>query len=121
MQAERVANLKTLDDQLVLNVINYARLKQSVAAVEAYFVALGELAGGSPADATEKAVSTLADRVNGLSDALNASGTPRLSDAQKTAIASLSKVVAKEIMARRWPGRWSVTCPSLVGHWSCSR
>ena len=97
LQAERDANLKTLDDQLVLNVINYARLKQSVAAVEAYFVALGELAGGSPADATEKAVSTLADRVNGLSDALNASGTPRLSDAQKTAIASLSKVVAKEI------------------------
>ena len=97
LQAERDADLKTLDDQLVLNVTNYARLKQSVAAVEAYFVALGALAGGSPADATEKAVSTLADRVNGLSDALNASGTPRLSDAQKTAIAGLSKAVAKEI------------------------
>lgn len=98
-QAERAANLKTLDDELVGNVINYTRLKQSVAAVEAYFSALGALAGASPGDATEKAVGRLADRVNGLNAALDRGkgGAPLLSDAQKTAIASLSGAVAKEI------------------------
>jgi len=98
-QAERAASLKTLDDELVDNVINYTRLKQSVAAVEAYFTALGALAGASPGDATEKAVSTLADRVNGLNNALDRGkgGGPLLSDAQKSAIASLSGAVAREI------------------------
>lgn len=98
-QADRIANLKALDDELSGNVINYTRLKQSVAAVEAYFAALGALAGASPGDAAEKAVGTLADRVNGVSNALDRGkgGAPLLSDAQKTAIASLSKAVAKEI------------------------
>lgn len=98
-QAGRAANLKELDTQLTQTVVNYARLKRSVDALEAYFAALGLLADGSPAEATEKAVSSLADRVNGLSQALDRSdsGTPRLSDEQKGAIASLSKVVAKEV------------------------
>lgn len=98
-QAKRADQLKELDQELVGNVVNYTRLKESVAAVEAYFSALGALAGASPGDATEKAVSTLADRVNGVSNVLDKGkgGGPLLSDAQKTAIASLSKAVAKEV------------------------
>jgi len=98
-QAKRTAQLTELDAELRGNVVNYTRLKQSVAALEAYFAALGALAGASPGDATEKAVGTLADRVNGLSNALDRGkgGGPLLSDAQKTAIAGLSKAVAKEV------------------------
>jgi len=98
-QNARVANLKDLDDELVKNVVNYIRLKRSVTAVEAYFKALQQLADGSTAEATEAAVKSLADRLNGLNDVLDKaeSGKPLISEEKKGAIGGLAKVVAKEI------------------------
>jgi hypothetical protein len=98
-QAARQANLRELNTEHTETIVNYARLKESIRALEAYFAALGELAGGSPADDVEKAVTSLADRVNGLNNALDrtSGGSPLVSDAQKGAIASLSKAVARQI------------------------
>lgn len=98
-QEVRAANLKKLDDELVKNAVNYTRLKRSVTAVEAYFRALQQLADGSPAEGTETAVKSLADRLNGLNEALDRtdSGKPLIDEKQKGAIAGLSKVVAKQV------------------------
>jgi uncharacterized protein YceK len=95
----RQAELKEIDKELIGNATDYVRLKRSVGAIGAYFKALQELADGSPAEATETAVSGLADRVNGLNAALDKGkdGRPLVSDAEKGAIAGLAKQVAKQI------------------------
>lgn len=95
----RQAELKEIDKELIGNATEYVRLKRSVGAIGAYFKALQELADGSPAEATQTAVAGLADRVNGLNAALDQGkdGKPLISDAEKGAIAGLSKQVAKQI------------------------
>ena len=95
----RQAELKEIDQELIDNATEYVRLKRSVGAIGAYFKALQELADGSPAEATQTAVAGLADRVNGLNAALDQGkdGKPLISDAEKGAIAGLSKQVAKQI------------------------
>lgn len=97
-QALRAAGLKELDSELARNVVTYVRLKRSVNAVEAYFEALQQLADGSTAEATETAVKSLADRINGLNSALEKSegAKPLISDEKKTAIGGLAKLVAKQ-------------------------
>ena len=97
-QLQRAAELEQLDLQLIRTISLYAALKRSVNAVEAYFRALQDLAGGSPADATGDAVKSIADRVNGLSDALErGAGKPLLTKAQVSAIAGLANLVAAEV------------------------
>jgi hypothetical protein len=97
-QNQRARELEQLDVQLVKTISLYATLKRSVNAVEAYFRALQELANGSQAEATGEAVKSVADRVNGLSDALErGAGKPLLTSAQVSAIAGLAKVVAAQV------------------------
>ncbi|MBC7601123.1 MAG: hypothetical protein H7255_00475 [Ramlibacter sp.] len=90
----REASLRTIDSQLVDNVRDYAKLKRSVAAIEAYFTGLQDLSGATPGDAVEASVKTLADRVNGVSTALG--GEARLTDERKGAVAGLAKLVVKQ-------------------------
>ena len=98
-QAVRAASLKELDGELTKNVAIYVRLKRSVNAVEAYFEALQQLADGATAEATETAVKSLADRINGLNNALDKSdsGRPLISDEQRGAITGLAKLVVKQV------------------------
>lgn len=97
---QRKKQLDLLDADLIGGVVYYAKLRRSIGALEAYFHALQALADGSQADATQAAVSILADRVNSLNSALEGGGAsvkPVLSDAQKSALAGLSKLVAKQV------------------------
>jgi hypothetical protein len=98
-QEERAADRRASGQELVGDVINYTRPKQSVAVVEAYFAALGAVPSASRGDATEKLVTSIADRMNGLNGALvkGKGGAPLLSHAQKTAITSLSGAVSTGI------------------------
>lgn len=93
-QASREAALRELDDELVRTVQLYVRLKRSVSALEGYFGGLQALAGATPGAATEAAVKTLVDRVNGLNGALEKGTT--VSDARKGAIAGLAHLVVKQ-------------------------
>jgi hypothetical protein len=92
--------LERLDSDLVDSVAYYGKLRASIGTLEAYFQALQALADGSQADATQAAVSTLADRVNTLNDVLAGGGAgvrPVLSEGQKNALAALGKQVAKQV------------------------
>jgi hypothetical protein len=96
----RQQQLEQLDADLIDSVAYYAKLRGSIGTLESYFQALQALADGSQADATQAAVSTLADRVNSLNGALEKgkSGVkPAISDAQKSALSGLSKLVAREV------------------------
>lgn len=97
---ERRKKLEQLDAGLVENVVLYRKLRASIGTLEAYFQALQALADGSQAEATQAAVGTLADRVNSLNNTLEGSGgkaKPVVSDSQKSALAGLSKLVAKQV------------------------
>jgi hypothetical protein len=97
---QRTQDLEKLDEKLVSNVVYYTKLRSSIGTLEAYFQALQALANGSQAEATQTAVSSLADRVNSLNVALEAGRAdvkPVLTDAQKSALAGLSKVVSKQV------------------------
>ncbi len=98
---ERKKQLKDSDEGLIRSVVYYDKLRSSIGTLGAYFQALQALADGSQADATQAAVTTLADRVNSLNGALEAGGPntpkPLLSDDQKNALAGLSNVVAKQV------------------------
>lgn len=93
-QVSRETALRELDDELVRTVHLYVRLKRSVSAVESYFAGLQALSGATPGEATEAAVKTLVDRVNGLNGALEKGTT--ISDAKKGAIAGLANLVVKQ-------------------------
>jgi hypothetical protein len=99
VQAERERELKASDEELIQTTTKYTRLKRSVTGLEAYFVALQSLADGSTAEATETAVKSLADQLNGVNAALDQTpgGKPRISDEQKTAIGNLAKLVTKQV------------------------
>lgn len=93
-QAAREKSLRELDDELVRGVQLYVRLKRSVSAVEGYFAGLQALSGAAPGAATEAAVKTLVDRVNGLNGALEKGTT--ISDERKGAIAGLAGLLVKQ-------------------------
>jgi hypothetical protein len=93
-QAAREKELREIDDALVQSVQLYMRLKRSVSAVEGYFVGLQALSGAEPGKATEGAVQTLVDRVNGLNGALER-GAP-ISEAKKGAIAAFAGLLVKQ-------------------------
>jgi hypothetical protein len=96
----RTKQLETLDAGLLDSTLYYSKLRASIGALDAYFKGLQALANGSQADATQAAVATLADRVNALNKTLeggSATVKPVLTDAQKSALAGLSKVVAKQV------------------------
>ncbi len=97
--AERTAQLNERDVPLVRSTLLYSRLKRSVNVTQAYFAALQQLADGSTAEATETAVKSLADRLNGVNQALDTSGsgTALISTEKRDAIGGLAKVVAKQI------------------------
>ena len=93
-QVSRETALRELDAEWVRTVHLYVRLKRSVSAVESYFAGLQALSGATPGEATEAAVKTLVDRVNGLNGALEKGTT--ISDAKKGAIAGLANLVVKQ-------------------------
>ncbi len=96
----RTKELEQLDTVLIDSVVYYAKLRSSIGALEAYFEALQALANGSQADATQTAVSGLADRVNSLNAVLEAGRPdvkPVLSASQKSALVGLSKLVATQV------------------------
>lgn len=97
--AERTAQLNERDVPLVRSTLLYSRLKRSVNVTQAYFAALQQLADGSTAEATETAVKSLADRLNGVNQALDTagSGTALISTEKRDSIGGLAKVVAKEV------------------------
>jgi hypothetical protein len=97
--AERTAQLNERDVPLVRSTLLYSRLKRSINVTQAYFAALQQLADGSTADATETAVKALADRLNGVNQALDntGSGAALISAEKRDAIGGLAKVVAKQI------------------------
>jgi hypothetical protein len=95
---ERRAMLEQLDVELAKTVSHYTVLKQSVNTTKAYFIALQDLADGSQADATSEAVKSVAERVNGLNEALEgADATPRLSADETAALGGLTQQVAAQI------------------------
>lgn len=97
-QVERRAQLEQLDQELAKTVSLYTVLKQSVNTTKAYFLALQDLAKGSPADAAGEAVKSVAERVNGVNAALEgADATPKLSDAETAALGGLAGQVAAQI------------------------
>lgn len=99
-QAQRKQKLETLNADLAKTVVLYQSTKSQVNAVKAYFVALQDLANGSPADEIEASVKTLGERVNGLSAALEGSasaGELKLTTAKINAIAGLTGKVAEQV------------------------
>jgi hypothetical protein len=97
-QERRAVQLEELDIDLVKTISLYATLKRSVNALEAYFRALQDLANGSQAEATGDAVKSVAERVNGLNNALEKDARgPKLTDAQVAALGGLAKVVAAQV------------------------
>ena len=98
-QPARATELKTIDDELVGTVVRYTRLKRSLSATEAYFIALQQLAEGSTAEATETAVKSLADQLNGINNALDKGDgvKPLIGEERKGAIAGLSRLVVKQV------------------------
>ena len=99
-QARRKQQLETLNVDLAETVVLYQSTKSQVNTLKAYFVALQDLANGSPAEQVEASVKTLGERVNGLSAALEGSAStakPRLSTAKVDAIAGLAGKVAEQV------------------------
>jgi len=86
----RIESLKEKDEILVTDVRTYAKIKRSLGAIEAYFTGLQELSG----DAVEASVKGLADRVNGVSTALQ--HDPKLTDPRKNALGGFAKFLVKE-------------------------
>jgi hypothetical protein len=96
--AQRAGRLEQLDKGLVRSVQLYAELKQSVSATRAYFIALQDLANGSPAEATEKAVESLARRVGDVNGTLEGDGAASgVSDEKAAALGGLAGLVAAQI------------------------
>lgn len=99
-QSQRKQELETLNAGLAQTVVLYQTTRSQVMAVKAYFVALQDLANGSPVEQVEASVKTLSERVNGLSAALEnnpAPAKPKLSSAKIDAIAGLAGKVAEAI------------------------
>jgi DNA-binding ferritin-like protein len=99
-QAQRKSRLETLNAALADTVVLYQSTKAQVNSVKAYFVALQDLANGSPAEQIEASVKTLSERVNGLSAALEGNAStakPKLSTAKIDAIAGLSGKVVEQV------------------------
>ncbi len=99
VREERETRLKERDALLVRSTLLYAQLKRSVNVTQAYFTALQQLADGSTAEATETAVKSLADRLNGVNQALDGGeGTASLiSTKKRDAIGGLANLVVKQI------------------------
>jgi hypothetical protein len=86
------------NDALVQNTRQFALLHKSLSATENYFLALQDLVDNPQSDATASAVSNLADQLNAVNGAIKGSAaTPLLSEAQKTAIGGLTKLVADQV------------------------
>lgn len=100
-QDQRKARLVERDKALVDSTLRYARLKRSVNVTRAYFMALQNLADGSTAEATETAVKSLADRLNGVNEALDKrdgdDAQPLISADKRDAIGGLAKAVTKQV------------------------
>jgi hypothetical protein len=97
-QTKRRDDLEKLNAGLAKSVSLYSSLKHSVNTIKAYFIALQELANGSPAEAAGEAVKLVAQRVNGLNKALEgSSAVPKLNDAQIAAVGGLAKLVVAQV------------------------
>lgn len=94
------ARLEQSNKGLVENTALLLSLRASLSTVESYFTALQSLVDNPQSEATAAAVATLSDRVNALNKVLNAGAGPAkpvISDAQKSALSSLSKLVADQV------------------------
>lgn len=97
-QATRRDDLERLNAGLAKSVSLYTSLKHSVNALKAYFIALQDLANGSPAEAVGEAVKSVAQRVNSLNKALEGGDkVPKLSDPQIASIGGLAKLVTAQV------------------------
>lgn len=98
-QEERETRLKERDALLTRSTLLYSQLKRSVNVTQAYFLALQQLADGSTAEATETAVKSLADRLNGVNQALDKGGdaAPLISAEKRDAIGGLAKLVTAQV------------------------
>jgi len=99
-QEQRKQRLEVLNAGLADTVVLYQSTKSQIHAVKAYFVALQDLANGSPAEQIEASVKTLGERVNGLSTALEGGASAaksKLSPAKIDAIAGLAGKVAEQV------------------------
>lgn len=88
------------NEGLVKNAKLYLSLRASLVTVQDYFKALQTLADNPQSETTASAVSTVADRVNAISKSIKdvgAPGTPLITDAQKTALSGLTKLVADQV------------------------
>jgi hypothetical protein len=99
IQTQREADLKERDALLARSTLAYTKLKRSINVTQAYFSALQQLANGSTAEATETALKSLADRLNGVNQAMDKSdaGQPLIDDKKRDAIGGLGKLVTKQI------------------------
>src|SRR5262245_5181973 len=91
----RKTMLEDTDQQLVVTVVRYTELRSAIGTLEAYFLALQTLAGGSQSEATGTAVKSLANRINSLNQTLEKKVV--LNEAQVTALEGLSKLVATQV------------------------
>ena len=92
--------LEKKDKGLIENTRLFYSLRASLSTVEGYFLALQTLAENPQSEATASAISTLSDRVNTLNGVLKKGDgpvKPVISDAQKTALTGLTKLVADQI------------------------
>jgi hypothetical protein len=88
------------NEGLVQNAKLYLSLRASLVTVQDYFKALQTLADNPQSETTASAVSTIADRVNAINKAVkdaSALDKPLISDAQKTALSGLAKLVAEQV------------------------
>lgn len=100
MTVKLADRLKQLDSGLVDNTKMFITLHASLSATEGYFLALQNLADNPQSEAAASAVSTLSDRVNSLNEALkkgDSSLKPVVSEQQKIAFASLTKLVVDQM------------------------
>lgn len=89
---------------LISNTKQLLILRASVGSVRSYFKALQSLADNPQSDTTSSAVSTLSDRVNSLNVVINKSEgsvKPVISEAQKTALSGLAKLVADQVHGKK--------------------
>lgn len=93
-RVQRTQRLAEFDAELVRHTQQVLGLKRSVSALQAYFTGLQALAGANPGEATEAAVSSLAERLNGISSATG--GSELVTADQQTAAAGFAKALVRQ-------------------------
>lgn len=98
--SELIDRLNVSNEKLIQNAKQYFSIRASLVAFGDYFKALQTLTENPQSETTASAVSSIVERVNAINQAVksgSATDKPLISDAQKTALSGLAKLVADQV------------------------